>query len=243
MNSYMFNDQGTQDNHTDRNIKMDCTSKWFEVVGPIIGRNVGEYINNIQKTETGSSYKYGNSIYKMKIQSGLYGNIKAKPYFLKEQYEKTMTEISNTKNSDGLSGQDKMEMNLTKIDEGIIALTDINVRNCIQRIQKEIDVPITEEEIQYYRDNQYPSALQVELVRLYYANYFNNYRDLKLVNRREYIILMLLLKKKLLIEAGYDKDSNEFTDCILPYILTGNLEESVNTRLIRNNKFISKRTK
>ena len=27
-------------------------------------------------------------------------------YFLKEQYEKTMTEISNTKNSDGLSGQD-----------------------------------------------------------------------------------------------------------------------------------------
>ena len=161
-------------------------------------------------------------------------------YFLKEQYEKTMTEISNTKNSDGLSGQDKMEMNLTKIDEGVITLTDINVKNCIRRIQKEIDVPITEEEIQYYRDNQYPSTLQVELVRLYYANYFNNYRDLKLVNRREYIILMLLLKKKLLIEAGYDKDSNEFTDCILPYILTGNLEESVNTRLIGNNKFISK---
>ena len=95
-----------------------------------------------------------------------------------------------------------MEMNLTKIDEGVITLTDINVKNCIRRIQKEIDVPITEEEIQYYRDNQYPSTLQVELVRLYYANYFNNYRDLKLVNRREYIILMLLLKKKLLIEAG-----------------------------------------
>ena len=161
-------------------------------------------------------------------------------YFLKEQYEKTMTEVSNTKNSDGLSGQDKMEMNLTKIDEGIVTLADINVRNCIERIQREIDVPITEEEIQYYRDNQYPSELQIELVRLYYANYFNNYRDLKLITRREYIILMLLLKKKLLIEAGYDKDNEEFTDSILPYIITGNLEESVNTRLIRNNKFISK---
>ena len=81
---------------------------------------------------------------------------------------------------------------------------------------------------------------QENYVKAFLSNYFNNYRDLKLVNRREYIILMLLLKKKLLIEAGYDKDSNEFTDCILPYILTGNLEESVNTRLIRNNKFISK---
>ena len=46
-----------------------------------------------------------------------------------------MTEISNTKNSDGLSGQDKMEMNLTKIDEGVITLTDINVKNCLRRIQ------------------------------------------------------------------------------------------------------------
>ena len=43
--------------------------RWFDKrVGPIIGRNVGEY-NIIQKTETGGSYKYDNSIYKMKIQS------------------------------------------------------------------------------------------------------------------------------------------------------------------------------
>lgn len=161
-------------------------------------------------------------------------------YFLKEQYEKTMTEISNTKNSDGLSGQDKMEMNLTKIDEGIITLSDINAETCIERLRKEIDVPISEEEIQYYRDHHYPSPIQRQLVYSYYASYFGEYRDLNLVNRHEYITLLLLLKKKLLIEAGYDKKEDEFTDCILPYILTGNLEEKVNTRMIRNNKFISK---
>ena len=38
----------------------------------------------------------------------------------------------------------------------------------------------------------------------------------------------------------YDEKENEFTDAILPYILTGNLEEKVSTRMIRNNKFISK---
>ena len=161
-------------------------------------------------------------------------------YFLKEQYEKTMTEISNTKNSDGLSGQDKMEMNLTKIDEGIITLSDINARTCIERMRREIDIPITEEEIQYYRDHHYPSVIQRQLVYSYYASYFGEYRDLNLINRHDYLTLLLLLKKKLLIEAGYDKDDNNATDVVLPYILTGNLEEKVSTRVIRNTKFISK---
>lgn len=161
-------------------------------------------------------------------------------YFLKEQYEKTMTEISNTKNSDGLSGQDKMEMNLTKIDEGITTLSEFNIKNCIERIQREIDIPISDEEIQYYRDHHIPSPIQIQLVYSYFAEYFTDYRDLNLLTRRDYLHLLLLLKKKLLIEAGYDEKENEFTDAILPYILTGNLEEKVSTRMIRNNKFISK---
>lgn len=160
-------------------------------------------------------------------------------YFRKEIYEKTLAEMTNTKGSDGLSTSDKMEMNTTKLDIGIIDLAEINVESCLERLRKEIDIPITDEEIQYYRDNHYPADVQIHLVRSIYAEYFMSYRDEYLIDRREYNILLLLLKKKLLLEAGYEGDE-KYTDAILPYILTGNLEGKVNKRVIRNVKLMAK---
>ena len=43
-----------------------------------------------------------------------------------------------------------MAMNLTKLDEGAITIADINIETTIERIKKNIDVPISEEEIDYY---------------------------------------------------------------------------------------------
>ena len=54
------------------------------------------------------------------------------------------------------------------------------------------------------------------------------------------VFLLLLLKKKLLIELGYEEEDGTIHQAALPYILTGNLEDKLNTRIIRNNKFISK---
>mgnify|MGYP006990179498 CR=1 FL=1 len=39
-------------------------------------------------------------------------------YFLKISHQKTFTELTSTKNADGLSGVDKLEMASDKIDEG-----------------------------------------------------------------------------------------------------------------------------
>lgn len=162
-------------------------------------------------------------------------------YFLKEQYNKNLTEVTNTKNSDGLSGADKMLMNQNKIDEGSVILSDLNIQMTIDRIRKRIDVPITEDEIQYYITNHRPSKIQIQLVYAYYTKYFGTYRDLNLLTRRQYIILLLLLKKKLLIDLGYEKDEEgRIHYACLPYLLTGNLSDKVNTRIIRNNKFIAK---
>lgn len=162
-------------------------------------------------------------------------------YFLKEQFQKNLTEVTNTKNSDGLSASDKMAMNMSKIDEGSVIMADINLEETIRRLEEMIDVPITDEEIQYYRDHMYPSSLQIQLIYSYYAKYFGNYQDLNLAIRRDYIRLALMLKKKLLIESGYESnEKGEIHQVALPYILTGNLEDQVRTRVIRNNKFISK---
>lgn len=132
-------------------------------------------------------------------------------------------------------------MNSNKIDEGVVTLADINIRCTIDRIRRDIDVPLEEEEIDYYIANHSPDKLQIQLVNAYYTKYFGSYRDLNLLTRRDYIILLLLLKKKLLIELGYEEDEKgEIHYASLPYILTGNLVDRVNTRIIRNNNFLAK---
>lgn len=163
-------------------------------------------------------------------------------YFLKDQYETTLIEVTNAKNSDGLSGVDKMAMNLSKVDEGVVTMAEINISKTIDMIRKIIDVPITEEELDYYDKYADPSPIQIQLVNLYYTKFFGTYRDLTLLPRREYLTLSLILKKKLLIENGYEiEDQTKVRKAtVLPYILTGKLEDKVNTRIIRNNKFVSK---
>ena len=162
-------------------------------------------------------------------------------YFLKEQYDSNLTEVTNAKNSEGLSGSDKMLMNSNKIDEGKGILSDLNISLTMDKIRKIIDVPITEEEIMYYKDHHAPSPIQIELVYSYYTKFFGNYVDLNLLTRLQYIELLIRLKKKLLIDLGYEEDSNgRIHYASLPYILTGNVTDKVNTRIIRNNTIISK---
>ena len=130
-------------------------------------------------------------------------------------------------------------MNAMKVDEGVIVMADINIDQTIQMIRKQIDVPLTEEEIDYYVANHKPRDIQIRLVFTYYTRYFGSYRDLNLLTRRQYITLLLLLKKKLLIDLGYEEDGSVHY-AALPYLLTGNVEDRVNTRIIRNNKFTAK---
>ena len=161
-------------------------------------------------------------------------------YFLKEQYSKNLTEVTFAKNADGLSGMDKMEMNMTKLDEGIIILSEMNIKHELKRILRDNDFELSEEEIDYYVRNHKPSELQAQLVYSYWCKNFGSYRNTNLISIREYIKLLLILKKKLLLESGHE-DGDGFSETTkLPYLLTGNLQDKVNTRVIRNNKFVGK---
>ncbi len=206
-----------------------------EIFGDDIYTIIHKFTNNVLISDTMFKYTFDNNVIGfnktiIKYQLG---------YFLRYQYQKNITEITKTENSDGLSGVDKMAMNLTKLDEGITTFADINIEKTIERIQRIMGISISQDEIDYYRYNQYPSPIQIQLINSYFTKYFGAYRDLNLLTRRQYIILMLLLKKKLLKELGFE-NNDEIYQAALPYILTGNLESKVNTRLIRNNRFISK---
>lgn len=161
-------------------------------------------------------------------------------YFLREQYSKNLTEVTSAKNADGLSGMDKMEMNLQKLDEGLIIFAEVDIKMELERIMRDNDFDISDEEIDYYVRNHNPSPLQVQLVYSYWGKYFGSGRSTTLINRREYIILLLILKKKLLLQAGYNSNEEFAEDTKLPYLLTGNVKDKINTRLIRNNKYVSK---
>ena len=163
-------------------------------------------------------------------------------YFLKESYAQNLVEISDVKTSDsGLSSVDKVLMTQSKIDEGIVALEDINIKLTIKRLDEMYDVDITEEEIDYYVKNYSPSNMQINLIFAYFAKYFGAYRPLNMLNKRDFVKLALILKKQLLLNSGFDEgDKNKIQCSSLPYVLTGNLYDKVNLRNIRNNNFTSK---
>ena len=157
---------------------------------------------------------------------------------MKDQYEKTLTEVTNTKNNDGLSGIDKMAMNLDKYDEGTVILADINIEDTMKRIMQMVDIPIAEEEVNYYMEHFHIAPMQLEYIHQFYAKYFGNCQDLALIPKRQLIILALIMKKILLIDLGYDPDTKEMKEAALPYILTGNLEDRSVNRMIRAQKFV-----
>lgn len=133
-------------------------------------------------------------------------------------------------------------MNQNKVDEGMIAITDMNIKFTTEDVMKMIDINLSDEEIDYYKQNFVPSAVQEELVNAFLTRYFISYRDLNLLQRENYIKLLILLKKKLLMDLGYDdiEKRGELRCAALPYLLTGNLSEKVNVRLVRNTKFVQK---
>lgn len=150
-------------------------------------------------------------------------------YFLKEKYRYTHIKVDNNKDSEGLSGLDKLEMNTAKIDESLIILSNVNTKEVIKRIRKSMNITISDDEIDFYRENVTISKFQVQLVFYFYARVFGGYRDLQLLTKKQYIHLLVLLKKRLQYQGMV----------YLPQIITADIK-LMRTRLIQNQKFLTK---
>ena len=120
-------------------------------------------------------------------------------------------------------------MSLEKVDESLSVLSEINIKQTIRRIKKKIDIDISEEELSYYMCNHKTSPFQTQLVFNFYANYFHGFRDLNMLTRKQYMKLLILLKKLLQLQ----------NKVYLPQILTANILK-LNCRTIQNTKFLNK---
>ena len=147
--------------------------------------------------------------------------------------------MTNTKNSEGLSGIDKMEMNLKKINEGYVIASEINAEQVLEYIFNSINLPVTEEEIDYQIKNQKLSNIQIWLIRNYLVSLFGSFADTLEIGRRDFYKLIILIKKQLITDEGYSIDKVHPGKCALAYIISGNLENALNNRIIRNAKYNS----
>lgn len=158
-------------------------------------------------------------------------------YFLKISHQKTFTELTSTKNADGLSGIDKLEMASDKIDEGNSIVEEECAIDALHRLRVKYNFGITEEEIDFYEKNWRMSPMQIDLIYTYYAPIVGSYRACRSFTNREVIELAIMLRNNLLIASGFE-DYRTFTDEIsFPYMIMGNIDGKVNTRIIRNTKF------
>lgn len=152
-------------------------------------------------------------------------------FFISETYKENRIEVTDKKEHiEGLSGLDKLEMNLVKIDESSIILSEVVIDSTIKKIKRKMNIEIDKEELDFYLDNMKIEKFTSQLVFYFYAKYFGGYRDLYSLSKIRYTELILLLKKRLQYH-GY---------IYLPQILTANIEGKLNTRTIRNNKFLTK---
>lgn len=151
-------------------------------------------------------------------------------FFVIKNLNVNYREISTDKDSEGLSSLDKLEMNTIKIDESLVILSKINIKKTIKAIKKEMNVEITKEEREFYSKFMRITPIGKTLLFYFYAKYFDGYRDLKSITKKQYIDLMILMKRALQIKG----------DIYLPQILSAGIDGRINARTIHNSKLIDK---
>lgn len=171
-------------------------------------------------------YKFDESVHSFNI-AVINNQLK---FFLQDKYEFIPKLIGYEKDMDGLSSIDKLVMNMSKIDESLIILSEINIKNTINKIKTRFNITVEKDELNFYMKHHRINKFLMQLVHAYYAKFFEGYNDLLMLTKSQYIELLIILKKKLIYDGFI----------FLPQIITGNIQSRLNSRVIQNNKFISR---
>lgn len=143
----------------------------------------------------------------------------AETVLTKEKPKRDTFIVENSADSGGedepMTATDKIEIHMSKVDEGNIIKSNMNIKMVIDRLIKKFNVRIPDDEYKYYEDRLKFSNIQRELMNMFYAKYFKDSTEIVNVSKKQYITLAIMLKKYL-ISIGYD---------ILPYCILSNLEE------------------
>ena len=151
--------------------------------------------------------------------------------FTKEKYKLFPTEISDERDSDdSLSQQDKMEMSMLRTDLSNIVISTVNKETVLNNLQKSLKVDISRDEINYYKKYYKPTDFQMELIKLYFAKYFNGFSEMEALSTEQFARLVILMKYKMQSQ-GYK---------YLQHMIIGKMLDRTTTKTMRSLKFVDK---
>lgn len=150
-------------------------------------------------------------------------------------YEYSLTSVSSSvRDEDNNSEADKFEAHIAKIDEAMVIQTNVTCQQTMKRIIN-LYGPFSEDEIAFYMNEltkdgkPIKNQFQFNLVSYLFLKEFKDIQAIKLINFRDYIIL-LIAAKRYLISMGQS---------LLPYIIGGRIEKLVSRKTV-NKKILQK---
>ena len=148
----------------------------------------------------------------------------------KVKYKADPVHVDGIKDANGLSGIDKLEQSLAKLDETTIIRCDKSLKDIINKLEQEVG-PISDEEVAYYGIHfQATSSFHSTLLNYMFAKEFGGYTELKNINIFQHMKLLVIAKRRL-TNAGYVQ---------LPYLFSSVIRGRTSTRLLQNTKFTNK---
>ena len=137
--------------------------------------------------------------------------------------------LTEQTNDDDISDFDRLSVNTAKINESDQCINTVNIKQTIKTLPKKLGVTLDKEEIKYYLKNFKLNKLQRNLLFLFYAHYFGSTNALYFCGLKEYVILLVIMKKYL--------EKNGFT--YLNRILTSTVADDGERRTL-NKKNLTK---
>jgi hypothetical protein len=141
-------------------------------------------------------------------------------WMLKEKFGKNNRAITGVKDSEGLSDLDKIEMNMSKVDESYIITGDINAKQVIKKLSKKYKIELNDDEVEFQIENLLLTKDQKDLIFQILASHFGSVREMHSVTK-ERIAKLSIIFKRMMSMKGYK---------IIQFMLTGIMHYNPNLK-------------
>ena len=153
--------------------------------------------------------------------------------FKQENFEFKPVDITDDDSSgdtEYMSRAEAMEMASYFMDESTLLINDVNNTRVMAEIKEKFNIPISKEKLDFYMNNCTFTYINQELLRCFFTKYFHDSFALKGLNKRDLMILTIILKEYLQMNNMY----------LLSQFITANIMGKYRESPIRNNKFKEK---
>ena len=111
-----------------------------------------------------------------------------------------------------------------------VVISTVNKESVLTNLQESLKVEISNEEIKYYKKNYKPTDFQLQLIKLYFAKYFNGFSEMEALSSEQFARLIILMKYKMQSQ-GYK---------YLQHMIVGNMMDRNTNKAMRSLKFVDK---